>query len=64
MLRKLTQQVLGRTTVHYQGSDYDFSLPFRRISVFDPSHRNDGTMRRSWQMRPPPAPSPAALALR
>ena len=35
MLRKLTQQVLGSTTVHYQGSDYDFSRPFRRISVFD-----------------------------
>ncbi|MBP6725309.1 MAG: lysine--tRNA ligase, partial [Halioglobus sp.] len=35
MMRKLTQQVLGSTTVHYQGSDYDFSRPFRRISVFD-----------------------------
>jgi len=35
MMRKLTQQVLGSTTVQYQGSDYDFSRPFRRISVFD-----------------------------
>ncbi len=35
MLRKLTQQVLGSTTVRYQGSEYDFSRPFRRISVFD-----------------------------
>jgi lysyl-tRNA synthetase class 2 len=35
MLRKLTQQVLGSTTVEYQGASYDFSKPFRRISVFD-----------------------------
>jgi lysyl-tRNA synthetase class 2 len=35
MLRKLTQQVLGDTTVRYQGASYDFSSPFRRISVFD-----------------------------
>ena len=35
MLRKLTQQVLGSTTVEYQGASYDFSRPFRRISVFD-----------------------------
>ena len=35
MLRKLTLQVLGSTTVQYQGGSYDFSKPFRRISVFD-----------------------------
>jgi lysyl-tRNA synthetase, class II len=35
MLRKLTDQVLGSTTVEYQGNSYDFSRPFRRISVFD-----------------------------
>ncbi|MCP5130678.1 MAG: lysine--tRNA ligase [Pseudomonadales bacterium] len=35
MLRKLTLQVLGDTTVQYQGGSYDFSRPFRRISVFD-----------------------------
>jgi lysyl-tRNA synthetase class 2 len=35
MLRKLTHQVLGSTTVEYQGNSYDFSRPFRRISVFD-----------------------------
>jgi lysyl-tRNA synthetase class 2 len=35
MLRKLTQEVLGSDTVQYQGSSYDFSKPFTRISVFD-----------------------------
>ncbi|MCB1695769.1 MAG: lysine--tRNA ligase [Halioglobus sp.] len=35
LLRKLTLQVLGDTTVHCQGGHYDFSRPFRRISVFD-----------------------------
>jgi lysyl-tRNA synthetase class 2 len=35
MLRKLTLEVLGATTVNYQGGSYDFSKPFRRISVFD-----------------------------
>ena len=35
MLRKLTQQVLGSTTVEYQGNSYDFSKPFARMSVFD-----------------------------
>tara|TARA_R110002110_G_scaffold90974_1_gene236369 strand:- start:9372 stop:10868 length:1497 start_codon:yes stop_codon:yes gene_type:complete len=35
MLRQLTATVLGSTTVHYQGSTYDFSQPFTRISVFD-----------------------------
>ena len=35
MLRQLTATVLGSTTVEYQGSSYDFSQPFTRISVFD-----------------------------
>lgn len=35
MLRELTQTVLGSTTVEYQGSTYDFSKPFARMSVFD-----------------------------
>ena len=42
MLRKLTETVLGDTSVQYQGSTYDFSQPFRRISVFDSIlHYND-----------------------
>lgn len=35
MLRQMTQEVLGSTTVNYQGSTYDFSRPFQRMSVFD-----------------------------
>ncbi len=35
MLRQLCEAVLGTTTVTYQGSEYDFSQPFLRISVFD-----------------------------
>lgn len=35
MLRRLTAEVLGSTTVDYQGSSYDFSQPFARMSVFD-----------------------------
>jgi len=35
MLRKLTQEVLGSTTVYYQGQSYDFSRPFERMTVFD-----------------------------
>lgn len=35
MLRQLTETVLGNTTVEYQGSTYDFSQPFTRITVFD-----------------------------
>jgi lysyl-tRNA synthetase class 2 len=33
MIRTLAQQVVGSTTVHYQGEDYDFSRPFARMSV-------------------------------
>jgi lysyl-tRNA synthetase, class II len=35
MLRGITEQVLGNSTVSYQGSEYDFSKPFARMSVFD-----------------------------
>jgi lysyl-tRNA synthetase class 2 len=35
MLRKLTEAVLGSSTVHSQGGTYDFSKPFNRITVFD-----------------------------
>ncbi len=35
MLRKLALDVLGTTTVEYQGKRYDFSKPFARLSVFD-----------------------------
>jgi lysyl-tRNA synthetase class 2 len=35
MLRQLTETVLGSTTVEYQGSTYDFSQPFARITVVD-----------------------------
>lgn len=35
MLRKLALDVLGTTTVTYQGNSYDFARPFARLSVFD-----------------------------
>jgi lysyl-tRNA synthetase class 2 len=35
LLRKLTRDVLGLTTVNYQGESYDFGKPFARITVFD-----------------------------
>ena len=35
MLRQLTTEVLDSQVVHYQGTDYDFSRPFKRITVFD-----------------------------
>ena len=35
MMRELTASVLGDTTVQYQGASYDFSQPFRRMTVFD-----------------------------
>ncbi|MGH1472319.1 MAG: lysine--tRNA ligase [Cellvibrionaceae bacterium] len=42
MLRKLCQEVLGSTTVVYQDSEYDFSKPFVRMSVFESIlHFND-----------------------
>ena len=33
MLRGMAQAVLGTTTIHYQGEDYDFGKPFARMTV-------------------------------
>jgi lysyl-tRNA synthetase class 2 len=33
MLRALAQRVLGTTTVRYQGEEYDFGKPFRRLTL-------------------------------
>ena len=35
MLRKITENVLGDTTVHSQGRSYDFSKPFVRMTVVE-----------------------------
>lgn len=35
LMKTLAQDVIGNTTVHYQGHDYDFAQPFQRISLFD-----------------------------
>ncbi len=35
LLRKLTLEVLGQTTVEYQGGTYDFSRAFARMTLFD-----------------------------
>ena len=35
MLRTVTQDVLGSTQVHYQGTDLDFSKPFHRMTIVD-----------------------------
>lgn len=35
LLRKLTEQVIGSTTINYQDETFDFSRPFTRLSVFD-----------------------------
>ncbi|MEO5573235.1 MAG: lysine--tRNA ligase [Gammaproteobacteria bacterium] len=35
MLRTLAQNILGTTTITYQGEQYDFSKPFTRITVKD-----------------------------
>ncbi|MGI0115898.1 lysine--tRNA ligase [Zooshikella sp. RANM57] len=35
MLREVTQQVLGNSTVNYQGEEYDFSKPFQRMTVVE-----------------------------
>ena len=35
LLRRMAEELLGSTTVEYQGSQYDFGKPFRRISVRD-----------------------------
>ncbi|MEZ5570281.1 MAG: lysine--tRNA ligase [Halioglobus sp.] len=42
MLRELAQAVLGSKVVNYQGSSYDFSQPFRRMTVVESIlHFND-----------------------
>jgi len=33
LLRRMTQQLHGGTTILYQGNDYDFGRPFRRMTV-------------------------------
>jgi lysyl-tRNA synthetase class 2 len=35
MIRTLANDVLGGTTMQYQGNEYDLAQPFTRISVFD-----------------------------
>jgi len=35
LMRKLCETVLGATTVHCQGEDYDFSKPFQRLTVIE-----------------------------
>ncbi len=35
MMRELAQEVMGTTTVHYQGTDYDLAQPFQRMTVFE-----------------------------
>ena len=35
LLRRLAEDVLGSSTVHYQGTDYDLSQPFARMTMFD-----------------------------
>ncbi len=35
MLRGIAQEVLGKTTITYQGEEYDFGKPFVRMTVFD-----------------------------
>jgi lysyl-tRNA synthetase class 2 len=35
LMRSLAETVLGSTTVHYQGVDYDFGKPFARMTVVE-----------------------------
>jgi len=35
MLRGMSESLVGEPKVHYQGEDYDFSKPFKRMSVED-----------------------------
>ncbi len=35
MMRQLALEVMGSTTISYQGSEYDLAQPFQRMSVFD-----------------------------
>ena len=43
MMRTVAQEVLGTTTVNYQGTEYDLSQPFARMTVFESIlHYNPG----------------------
>ncbi|SDZ88116.1 lysine--tRNA ligase [Microbulbifer marinus] len=44
MLRGICEDVLGSTTVEYQGSSYDFAKPFARLSVFDSILRHNPSL--------------------
>ncbi len=44
MLRKLSEEVMGSASISYQGSEYDFSRPFQRMSVFDSILHFNGAM--------------------
>jgi lysyl-tRNA synthetase class 2 len=35
MLRKIAEDVLGDTIVHYQGDEYDFGKPFQRMTIVE-----------------------------
>ncbi|WP_119344998.1 lysine--tRNA ligase [Facilibium subflavum] len=35
LVRKMAEEVLGTTTIHYQGQDFDLSAKFTRMSLFD-----------------------------
>lgn len=35
MLRELTQTILGTTTITYQGEQYDFAKPFKRLTMLE-----------------------------
>ena len=35
LLKKLAQDVMGKTVINYQGHELDFGSPFTRMSVFD-----------------------------
>ncbi len=35
LLRKMAQEVLGMTDIHYQGQDFDLAKPFVRMTMFD-----------------------------
>jgi len=58
MLRRLTIETLGTTTVSYQGETYDFGKPFARMTVkesipalqpsLDPAALDDPRWRAPW----------------
>ena len=48
MLRTAAQEVLGTTTITYQGASYDFGQPFKR----HPAPSDSGSRRRHHRCRP------------